>query len=124
MKVKQNDYDEKVKSMIIQKFSVTFPQDIYAIMQFSGFCSKFKEISDIMIKSYEENNSNYQQCNLIRFIENTKFCKNIIYTFSSILEKISFSKKKSIKNKHFENLGSIEQKNIFENLIFDIKFRV
>ena len=120
MKVKQNDYDEKVKSMIIQKFSVTFPQDIYAIMQFSGFCSKFKEISNIMIKSYEENNSNYQQCNLIRFIENTKFCKNIIYTFSSILEKISFSKKKSIKNKHFENLGSIEQKNIFENLIFDI----
>ena len=117
---KENLPKEKIINNLLSKFFLTFPQDIFVSMNFSGFIDRQKEIANLFISNYEKNNNkNYQQCNLFSFIKNMKTPKNLIYTFSNIIEQISFFEEK-IKNENFKDLEEIQLNNIFAIFVSNI----
>ena len=112
--------DKEIKEEILKKFIATFPQDIIAILKFSEFNNRNGSICKFILDTYEENNKNYRQCNFYSFLKETKSKKNIIYTFSDIIEQIDLKGEQYIKNKNFPDLDKVGQENLAVLLISNI----
>ena len=110
---KQEKRIEDIEDFILKKISMILPQDIILLMNYSENINKFKEEYN-RIKSYysEENHTN-----LISHLKSMEKYKNIIYTFSNILDPL-FPIFENINNKNYDNyietvlFGKIRKENI------------
>ena len=93
--------------MKVMKYIVpTFSQDIIGISKFSNFERRYKEDLENIYMIYKETHRN----NITELLQKANSYKNIIYTFSSILEHIN------IKEIETPIIGKIENDNI-ENIL-------
>ena len=65
---------------VLEKISLTLPQDILLFMHFSGFRQKYDDILKKVITFYKKGEHN----NLTKFLQKMKNTKNVIYTFTDI----------------------------------------
>ena len=89
---------------VIKKISLILPQDIILFQKFIGFKSNYPDISEMIIKEYSKGEHN----NLGKFLEKMNNLKNVVYTFSNVLDSID---KIEVKN---NILGDITNQNIKE----------
>ena len=105
-----NLYDEadlkEIESKVMEYIVPTFSQDIIGISKFSNFERRYKDDLENIYRIYKEAHRN----NITEFLQKSNKNKNIIYTFSSILEHINI--------KEIENpiIGKINNDNI-ENIL-------
>ena len=81
-KAKQNLQVQFLEDFVLEKISLTLPQDIILLIKYSGFEQKYNNISEKIINYYQKGEHN----NLYNFIKNTENTKSVIYTFTSIDE--------------------------------------
>ena len=98
------DLDEEV----FKKISLILPQDILLIQKFNGFQSNNSNLSD---KIFEEYNKGEHR-SLRKFLEKMNQMKNIVYTFSNVLDFIE--KIESFENKNLSNDEIKKEINIME----------
>ena len=89
-------------NVVISKISLILPQDILLCMKFNGFQSNNPEVSKQIIEEYSKG----EHQNLGKFLEKLENKKNIVYTFSRVLDVIELPD--SINNSQF--LGEINNK--------------
>ena len=112
---KKDERIEDIEDFIFKKISMVLPQDIILLMNYSENVNKFKEEHNRIINFYNENE--YSHFNLINHIKNMEKLKNIIYTFSNILDPL-FPDFENINNKNNDNyidtiiFGKIRKENI------------
>ena len=98
--------DLKEIEMKVMQYKVpTFSQDIIGISKFSNFERRYKEDLENIYTIYKET----YRYNIIEFLKKSVKYKNIIYTFSSILEHINIKEIENpligkIKNDNIENI--------------------
>ena len=97
---------------VINKISLILPQDILLCQRINGFQTKYQEYSDLIIKKYNEG----EHSNLRKFLEKMENIKNVVYTFSNILDYIENLDK-------FKNplLGEISKENLMLLIISEYK---
>ena len=97
---------DDLQDYVLEKISLTFPQDIILLMKYSGFEQKHNNISDKIIDFYS-------------FIQTMKKKKNVIYTFTDIEEPLLFNIQ---EDDYFETeiIGKINNNNILSILISSI----
>ena len=95
---------------VIKKISLILPQDIILLQSINGFQTKYQEYSEKIIEEYYKG----EHINLRKFLEKMDQTKNVVYTFSNILDYI-------VKLDKFENqfLGKISLGNIMHLKISD-----
>ena len=86
---------QDLEEEVFKKISLILPQDIFLIQKYNGFQSKNFELSNKMLEEYKKG----KHGNLKTFLENMDNMKNIVYTYSNILDFI-------------ENIESFENKNL------------
>jgi hypothetical protein len=86
---------QDLEEEVFKKISLILPQDILIIQKFNGFQSKNDELSKKMLNEYKTG----KHGNLKTFLENMDNMKNVVYTYSNILDFI-------------ENIESFENKNL------------
>jgi len=93
---------EDINDYVLVKISFTFPQDIIVNLKLAGQ-KKVKNLQKIFIFYKNKEHSNFS-----KFLENLKFKKNIVYTFSG------YSKNFIDKNYKINNniVGEIKEENI------------
>ena len=109
---KRNIKHQDVIYEVIKKISLILPQDIIALQSCNGFKFKYLDYSNLIIKEYNTEKHN----NLRNFIKNMKNTKNIVYTFSNILDFIE--KLDDLKNQF---LGELPNGSIIDIKISDFK---
>jgi len=111
---KVND-NEFIEDEIIKRIAPTFCQDIIASVKYSGFDKgKNAKIAKKIIKFYKEREIN----NFSQFLEKSKKDKNVIYTFSGILELV-IPEESNIKYREVI-VDSIESENKVEEIISNL----
>lgn len=80
---------EEMKEFILEKISLTLPQDTSINIRINGFRQKYPEYFEKIINFYEKG----EHSNFVLFLEKMDNYKNAVYTFSNNLENI-----KDIKN--------------------------
>ena len=100
----ENDLKE-IEMKVMQYIVPTFSQDIIGISKFSNFERRYKEDLENIYTIYKETH----RYNIIEFLKKSVKYKNIIYTFSSILEHINIKEIENpligkIKNDNIENI--------------------
>ena len=100
---------EELQNIVLEKISLTLPQDIILFLKYSGFNQKFKIIYEQIINYYEKG----EHRNIYNFLKTMKKIKNIIYTFSSVEAPI-LSKKVNINTEMF---GEINSENTTEIMV-------
>ena len=103
---------EQMFDKVIEKISLTLPQDIILCLKLNGFSTKNPDLLNKIIKAYNKG----QHHNLRRFLKSMKKKKNIIYTYTDNLEEIKITEK--IDNKI---VGKISKENIREMTISECK---
>ena len=78
-----------MKEFILEKISLTLPQDTSINIRINGFRQKYPEYFEKIINFYEKG----EHSNFVLFLEKMDNYKNAVYTFSNNLENI-----KDIKN--------------------------
>ena len=122
----KNKNINEMMDYIINKYSLILPQDILFCQKYNGFQTKYPnpDYSDLILQAY----NNGEHRNLKKFLEKMDNMKNIVYTFTNILDAINnidnFDSKifgKIEKNKNIKNLrvGFYEFENSFEKEIND-----
>ena len=110
----KNKSEEDIENFIFKKISMVLPQDVILMMKFSENVNKFRNAHDKIIKYYNEHN----HTNLISHLKNMEKNKNIIYTFSNILDPLfpNFDNNyiKDNNNNYIETLmfGKLKKENI------------
>ena len=104
---------QDIQDLVLEKISLTLPQDIIVLMKYSGFEQKYNKISKKIIDFYQKGEHN----NLYRFISTMKKEKNVVYTFTSIDEPILNIN----DNFHTEMFGDINKDNISDILISSLR---
>jgi len=96
---------QDLQNFVLEKISLTLPQDIILLMKYSGFEQKYNKIAENIIQFYQRGEHN----NLHKFIKTMKNKRNLIYTFTSIDEPLL-----SRVNEDFETemFGKINKNNI------------
>ena len=94
---------QDLQDFVLEKISLTLPQDIILFMKYSGFEQTHNNISDRIINFYSQG----EHSNLYNFIKTMKNTKNVIYTFTNIEDQISTEKKMNT-----EMFGEISKDNI------------
>ena len=69
---------------VIKAISLILPQDIILCQRINGFQSKYQEYSKLIIEEYNKG----EHTNLKKFLEKMDKAKNVVYTFSNILDYI------------------------------------
>ena len=92
---KKNKTIEDIEDFIFKKISMVLPQDVILLMNYSENINKFKNEYLKIIKYYNEDN----HTNFLNYLKNMEKNKNIIYTFSNILDPL-FSNLKNDNNKN------------------------
>ena len=112
-----NKSAEDINDYILKKISFLLPQDIILLMHYSDKKNKYQKEYKKIIKYYNEEDHS----NIINFLKLINQNKNIIYTFSNILDPISF--KFEDNNNYIETMmyGKIFNENIKIVLINSIK---
>ena len=100
---------EELQNIVLEKISLTLPQDIILFLKYSGFKQKFGAIYNQIINYYEKG----EHTNIYNFLKTMKNTKNVIYTFTSIEAPI-LSKSIIIKTEMF---GDINRENTTEIMI-------
>ena len=95
---------------VLKKISNLLSQDIIAYATKNNYIQKYPTIYEKIQLNYNQN----EHSNIFNFIEKMDNNKNIIYTFSDILESIFKNEKEIIKNQIFGNIS----KNTVEEDIF------
>jgi hypothetical protein len=103
---------QDLQDFVLEKISLTLPQDIILLMKYSGFEQTYNNISDKIINFYSKGEHN----NLYKFIQTMKNRKNVIYTFTSIDEPL-LSNISNEENFETEMFGKINKENITDILI-------
>ncbi len=103
---------QDVINEVIKKISLILPQDIILCQELNGFNQKYEDISKLILEEYKKG----EHTNLRNFIENMKNTKNVVYTFSNILDYIEGLDKLDTKN-----LGEISKESIMILKISDYK---
>ena len=101
--IKNGIKSQELMNEVIKNFSLILPQDILLCMKLNGFQNNNQEDSKQIIEYYNKG----EHRNLRRFIEKMESTKNVVYTFSNILDVIN--KIDDIDNKM---LGNINKDNI------------
>jgi hypothetical protein len=83
-KGKQLSQFDDLSDKVIEKLSLLLPQDILLFKKYSGFDKKYTRIAEKIIEEYNKG----EHTNLRNFIEKMKNTKNVVYTFSNILDYI------------------------------------
>ena len=102
---------------ILEKISFLLPQDIILLMHYSDKKNKYKNEYRKIINYYKDQ----QHTNLVNFIQSMENNKNIIYTFSYILDTLIFNFEDDDKSIETVKFGQIKKENIFILLINGIK---
>ena len=71
---------QELQELVLEKVSLTLPQDIIFLLKNSGFEQKYPKIADKVIDFYQKG----EHTNLFNFLKTMKNTKNVIYTFTSI----------------------------------------
>ena len=77
---------QDLQDYVLEKISLTLPQDIVLLIKYSGFQQKYNIITDKIIKYYNQGEHN----NLYRFIQKMENPKNVVYTFTNIEEPLLY----------------------------------
>ena len=104
---------QDLQDYVLEKISLTLPQDIILFIKYSGFEQKYtNNITNKIIKYYNQGEHN----NLYRFIQTMEKPKNVVYTFTSIDEPLlsNIQEAESFDTKMF---GKITKNNIYDILI-------
>ena len=106
---KKNDY---LLSKVISKVSLVLPQDILICLKLNSFKSKYEKISNQIIENYDRG----EHSNMRKFLEKMTNNKNIVYTFSNILDLIE-----NLDNINNPKFGEISNNNIKQMKISSYK---
>ena len=101
---------QDLQDYVLEKISLTLPQDIILFMHFSGFRQKYNNILNKVIEFYKKGEHN----NLFKFLEQIDNPKSVVYTFTNIDEPLSLMNNTYIDTKMF---GKISINNITDILI-------
>ena len=93
---------ENMLEIILEKISLTLPQDILLYLKFNGFNQKYRKEYNKIVEYYEKG----EHINLSRFIQSMKNNRNIVFTFSNDFDTI-----KNIDNINNPILGNINSNN-------------
>ena len=96
---------QDLQDFVLEKISLTLPQDIILLMKYSGFEQQYNNIPEKIIQFYQKGEHN----NLYNFIKTMKNNKNLIYTFSSIDEPLLSGINEDFETEMF---GKINKNNI------------
>ena len=96
-KIKFQDLEEEV----FKKISLILPQDIWLIQKFNGFQSNNLDLTNKMMEEYKKG----EHGNLRKFLEKMDNMKNIVYTYSNVLDFIE-----NIESFYNKNLSNDEIK--------------
>jgi hypothetical protein len=80
---KRQDF-QSAKYEVIKAISLILHQDIILCQRINGFQSKYQEYSKLIIEEYNKG----EHTNLKKFLEKMDKAKNVVYTFSNILDYI------------------------------------
>ena len=75
---------QDLEEEVFKKISLILPQDILLIQRFNGFQQNNPELTDKVMKEYKKG----EHGNLKKFLEKMDNMKNIVYTYSNILDVI------------------------------------
>ena len=106
LRVNNTDYKD-MSDKVFKKFSLLLPQDIILYLKYGEFEQKnplYFNYYNLLLNGYKEGEHN----NLVSFFKKMKNLKNVIYTFSPIIDKININ---TIQN---DILGEITSENITE----------
>ena len=110
----QSEVDkEQMFDKVIEKISLTLPQDIILCLKLNGFYRKNPDLLKKILKAYNKG----EHYNLRRFLKSMTKKKNIIYTYTNNLEEIKITEE--INNKI---VGKISNENIREIRISECKY--
>ena len=96
---------QDLQDYVLEKISLTLPQDLILLMKYSGFEQKYNNISNKIINYYKKGEHN----NIHNFIKNMETPKNVVYTFTSIDEPLLLGANDDLETKMF---GKIKKKYI------------
>ena len=91
---------QDIEDEVFKKISLILPQDILLIQKFNGFKTNNSDLSDKMLEEYKKG----EHRNFRKFLEKMDKMKNIVYTYSNILDFI-------------ENIESFENENLSDKEI-------
>ena len=91
---------QDLEEEVFKKISLILPQDIMLIQRFNGFQSNNPDLTEAMMKEYKKG----EHGNLRKFLEKMDNMKNIVYTYSNVLDVI-------------EDLDSFDNKNLSDKEI-------
>ena len=97
---KKNNY---LLSKVISKISLILPQDILVCLKLNTFKSKYEDISNQIVETYDKGEHN----NMRNFLEKMTNTKNVVYTFSNNLDLIE-----NLDNINNPKFGLISDNNI------------
>ena len=95
---------------VLEKISLTLPQDIILFMHFSGFRQKYDNVLKKVVEYYNKG----EHSNLSKFLQTMKNTKNVIYTFTNIEAPFLAKNNPVIDTEMF---GKIKEDNITDILI-------
>ena len=119
---------------VIKKISLILPQDIILCQKINRFQSNNPDLSDQIIKEYNKGEHSNLRC----FLEKMENMKNVVYTFSNILdvielsdfnnEKLEKEEKITINNIKNIKISSFKSENEFEkeidHFLLEKKFKI
>ena len=108
---KSTKEENDIINYVLSKISLTLPQDIIVVMN----CSNFKQKNEKYFNSILECYGQGIHTNFSKFLSHMEANKNVVYTFSNILEKIN------LNNINNELLGPIIENNIKKIQISSLK---
>ena len=108
---------QELQDFVLEKVSLTLPQDIILLINYSGYKQKHSNVADKIINFYQKGEHN----NLYNFIRNMENTKNVIYTFSSIDEPLLPNIFDSFDTKLF---GKINKNDITEVIISSLSAEI
>ena len=108
----QGKIKNEIIDIILSKLALTLPQDIIINIRISGYMQKYSEYSKKIIEYYGKG----EHSNFANFLTTINNYKNIVYTFTNILETI-----KNINNINTPLIGRIDKENIKQINISSLK---
>ena len=116
---------EDIIDYILNKLSLTLPQDIIINMRFNGFRQKYPKYFKKIVESYGE----ADHSNFINFLCKINNYHNVVYTFTNNLDKIKNIKNIKVplieeiineENIKVININSLNSENELESLLDDL----
>ena len=111
--VQNGKKEDEITDYILDKVSLTLPQDIIINMNCNA---NFKQKNKIFYNKILESYAKGEHTNFCAFLKTINNNKNVVYTFSNNLEKI-----KNINNINNPQLGLINENNIKDIIISSVK---